>query len=67
MAVLLAARGFPPEYWGNGNLFLTAPRDAIQRAYIDILDWLGFANEEEYHTALSLEGAVIFRRGRAIG
>ncbi len=63
--MLLAARGFPPEYRGNGNLFLTAPREAIQRAYADILDWLGFANQEEYHTALSLEGAAIFRRGRA--
>jgi hypothetical protein len=66
VAVLLAARGFPPEYRGNGNLFLTASRDEIQRAYADILDWLGFASQEEYHNALSVEGPAVFRRGRVV-
>jgi hypothetical protein len=64
--VLLAARGFPPAYRGNGNLFLTAPGEEIERAYADILDWLGFASQEAYHTALSVEGAAAFRRGRAL-
>jgi len=64
--VLLAARGFPPEYRGNGNLFLTAPHDEIQRAYADILDWLGLSSQAEYHNALSIEGPAVFRRGRVL-
>lgn len=64
--MLLAARGFPPEYRGNGNLFLTAPGDEIQRAYDDILNWLGFVSQDDYHTALSVEGPAVFRRGKEL-
>ncbi len=60
--MLLAARGFPPEYRGNGNLFLTASREEIERAYDDIMAWLGFVSQEDYHTALSVEGPAVFRR-----
>lgn len=60
--MLLAARGFPPEYRGNGHLFLTASREEIERAYDDIMAWLGFASQEDYHAALSAEGPAVFQR-----
>ncbi|ETX05984.1 hypothetical protein [Candidatus Entotheonella palauensis] len=47
-------------------MFLTASHEEIQRAYNDILDWLGFASQDEYHTALSVEGPAIFRRGKTL-